>query len=123
MKRSFAVVTDSTADLPDDWRKRYDIEVVPLKVLFGEETFRDGVDMNNEAFFARLNLARVGRAAVERHLARIALSYLARPLLICTGSIAVAAAAWFGASALGAFTAALRTGSGGLVALGLGAGE
>ena len=54
MKRSFAVVTDSTADLPGDWRDRYDIEVVPLKVIFGEETFRDGVDMNNKEFFARL---------------------------------------------------------------------
>jgi DegV family protein with EDD domain len=54
MKRSFAVVTDSTADLPGDWRDRYDIEVVPLKVIFGEETFRDGVDMNNQEFFARL---------------------------------------------------------------------
>jgi fatty acid kinase fatty acid binding subunit len=54
LKRSFAVVTDSTADLPDAWRERFDIEVVPLKVLFGEETFRDGVDMNNEEFFARL---------------------------------------------------------------------
>ena len=54
MKRSFAVVTDSTADLPDEWRERYEIEVVPLKVLFGEETFRDGVDMNNEEFFRRL---------------------------------------------------------------------
>jgi fatty acid kinase fatty acid binding subunit len=54
LKRSFAVVTDSTSDLPEAWRERYDIEVVPLKVLFGEETFRDGVDMNNEEFFARL---------------------------------------------------------------------
>jgi DegV family protein with EDD domain len=57
LKRSFAVVTDSTADLPDAWRERYDIEVVPLKVLFGEETFRDGVDMSNEEFFARLATA------------------------------------------------------------------
>ncbi len=54
MKRSFAVVTDSTADLPGDWRDRYDIDVVPLKVIFGEETFRDGVDINNQEFFARL---------------------------------------------------------------------
>ncbi|HXJ48784.1 MAG TPA: DegV family protein [Candidatus Acidoferrum sp.] len=54
MKRSFAVVTDSTSDVPDGWRERYDIQVVPLKVMFGEETFRDGVDMNNEQFFARL---------------------------------------------------------------------
>src|SRR6266480_3182466 len=48
MKRSFAVVTDSTADLPDEWRDRYGIEVVPLKVLFGTETFRDRVDMTDE---------------------------------------------------------------------------
>ena len=54
LKRSFAVVTDSTSDLPEEWRSRYDIEVVPLKVLFGTETFRDGVDMTNEQFFARL---------------------------------------------------------------------
>jgi DegV family protein with EDD domain len=54
LKRSFAVVTDSTSDVPDEWRDRYAIEVVPLKVMFGEESFRDGVDMNNEQFFARL---------------------------------------------------------------------
>ena len=54
MKRTFAVVTDSTADLPTEWRDRYEIEVVPLKVLFGSETFRDGVDMTNEEFFRKL---------------------------------------------------------------------
>ncbi len=53
-KRRFAVVTDSTADLPDAWRDRYDVAVVPLKVLFGNETFRDRVDMTDEQFFARL---------------------------------------------------------------------
>jgi DegV family protein with EDD domain len=57
MKRPFAVVTDSTADLPDDWRKRYAIEVVPLKVLFGNETFRDRVDMTDDEFFRRLTEA------------------------------------------------------------------
>ena len=54
MSRSFAVVTDSTADLPDAWRERYGIEIVPLKVLFGQETFRDRVDITDEQFFARL---------------------------------------------------------------------
>ena len=53
-KRPFAVVTDSTADFPDDWRARYGIEVVPLKVLFGSETFRDRVDMTDAQFFERL---------------------------------------------------------------------
>jgi DegV family protein with EDD domain len=54
LSRSFAVVTDSTAALPAEWRQRYGIEVVPLKVLFGQETFRDGVDMTDEQFFSRL---------------------------------------------------------------------
>ncbi|TMC73217.1 MAG: DegV family protein [Chloroflexi bacterium] len=54
LKRRFAVVTDSTADLPDEWRDRYGIEVVPLKVLFGAETFRDRVDMTDVEFFRRL---------------------------------------------------------------------
>jgi DegV family protein with EDD domain len=53
-KRRFAVVTDSTADLPDEWRERYGIEVVPLKVIFGTETFRDRVDMTDDEFFRRL---------------------------------------------------------------------
>jgi DegV family protein with EDD domain len=53
-RRPFAVVTDSTADLPDEWRARHGIEVVPLKVLFGSETFRDRVDMTDAQFFARL---------------------------------------------------------------------
>ena len=56
-RRRFAVVTDSTADLPDEWRARYGIEVVPLKVIFGNETFRDRVDISNEEFFRRLAAA------------------------------------------------------------------
>jgi DegV family protein with EDD domain len=54
VKKPFAVVTDSTADLPDQWRSRFGIEVVPLKVLFGDETFRDRVDMTDAQFFQRL---------------------------------------------------------------------
>lgn len=54
MGRSFAVVTDSTSDLPAEWRDRFGIEVVPLKVLFGQETFRDRVDMTDKEFFRRL---------------------------------------------------------------------
>jgi DegV family protein with EDD domain len=56
-KRRYAVVTDSTADLPDEWRDRYQIEVVPLKVLFGNETFRDRVDITDDEFFRRLATA------------------------------------------------------------------
>ena len=53
-KSGFRVVTDSTADLPPAWREKYAIEVVPLKVLFGKETFRDGVDLDSDQFFQKL---------------------------------------------------------------------
>ncbi|MDQ4099924.1 MAG: DegV family protein [Chloroflexota bacterium] len=48
------VVTDSTADLPPALRDPLGIVVVPLLVRFGEETFRDGVDLTPEAFLQRL---------------------------------------------------------------------
>jgi len=48
------VVTDSTADIPADLRKALNIEMVPLKVHFGTETYRDSVDIGSEAFFEKL---------------------------------------------------------------------
>ncbi len=49
-----AIVTDSTADLPDDLRTAHAIHVVPLRVQFGNETFRDGVDLTKDEFYTRL---------------------------------------------------------------------
>ncbi len=40
------IVTDSTSDLDAFNVKKYDIEVLPLIVHFGEEIFRDGIDIN-----------------------------------------------------------------------------
>lgn len=48
------IVTDSTADMPQDLAKALGITVVPLNVHFGEETFRDGVDINSDQFFEKL---------------------------------------------------------------------
>lgn len=48
------IVTDSTSDLSHQRAAELGVEVVPLAVHFGEETFRDGVDITNEEFYARL---------------------------------------------------------------------
>lgn len=40
--------------MPPEWRERLRIEVVPLQVVFGGESFRDGVDLTTDQFFARL---------------------------------------------------------------------
>jgi DegV family protein with EDD domain len=49
-----AIVTDSTADLPADLRDRLGITVVPLNVQFGDEVFRDQVDLTTDQFMTRL---------------------------------------------------------------------
>jgi DegV family protein with EDD domain len=53
------VVTDSTADLPPEVVRELAITVVPLLVLFGDEVYRDGVDLTNEEFFKRLTTSPV----------------------------------------------------------------
>lgn len=50
MKR-FAVVTDSTSNLMPDLSQSYDIEVIPLNVHWGEETFLDGVTLRAGQFY------------------------------------------------------------------------
>ncbi|KJS10629.1 MAG: degV family protein [Peptococcaceae bacterium BRH_c8a] len=48
------IVTDSTADLPQDLVDKYDITVVPLKVFFGSVCFQDGIDLTKKEFFQRM---------------------------------------------------------------------
>ena len=52
--RAVAIVTDSSADLPDSVLDRYRIALVPLQVIFGDETFRDRVELKPEEFYRRL---------------------------------------------------------------------
>ncbi len=48
------IVTDSTSDLPPELQKEYGIEVVPLTVHFGPESFLDGVEMDQDGFWQKL---------------------------------------------------------------------
>ncbi len=48
------LVTDSTADIPQDQAKADDITVVPLTVFFGDEAYLDGVDLDNASFYKKL---------------------------------------------------------------------
>jgi DegV family protein with EDD domain len=49
-----AIVLDSTADLPDAANRFPNWRVVPLYVRFGDESLRDGVDIDPAEFYARL---------------------------------------------------------------------
>lgn len=48
------IVTDSTADIPEELANQYDIHVVPLRLMFGNDSFEDGVDISAEVFYKRL---------------------------------------------------------------------
>ena len=49
-----ALITDSTSDIPEHLLESYDIRVIPLHVIWGGETYRDGVDIQPAAFYRRL---------------------------------------------------------------------
>jgi len=54
-----AIVTDSTAYIPSDLVQKYNLTVAPQVLIWGEETFRDGVDIQPDEFYARLKTAKV----------------------------------------------------------------
>jgi DegV family protein with EDD domain len=48
------IVTDSISDLPADTASSLGITVVPLRIRFGTEEFRDGVDLSADQFYEKL---------------------------------------------------------------------
>ena len=49
-----AIVTDSTATLPKTILDEFNIQVIPLTVIWDEETFADGIDLTPSEFYIRL---------------------------------------------------------------------
>ena len=56
MAHRIAIMTDSTSDIPADWIKQYEITVIPLTIIFGDEQYLEKVDMSPESFYRRLPL-------------------------------------------------------------------
>jgi DegV family protein with EDD domain len=53
-----AVVTDSTAYIPSDLVQKHNLTVTPQVLIWGEETFQDGVDIQPDEFYARLKTSK-----------------------------------------------------------------
>jgi len=49
-----AIITDSTATIPEDLRAEYDIRVMPQILIWGEENLLDGIDISTDEFYRRL---------------------------------------------------------------------
>lgn len=52
---SFAIVKDSTACMPRDLLRHFQITIVPLTVTYDGVTYRDGLDIAPEKFYQRLS--------------------------------------------------------------------
>jgi len=49
-----AVVTDSTAYIPKEIRDKWNIEMIPLNVIFGNEAYQEEVDITAEQFYQQV---------------------------------------------------------------------
>jgi len=54
-----AIVTDSTADIPAEIAAARGVHVIPCQLLFGDQAFKDRVDIQPDEFYRRLRTTRV----------------------------------------------------------------
>lgn len=53
--KKVAIVTDSTAVMGKEFiEKSSNLYTVPLQILFGEDVYRDGIDLTSEEFFSKI---------------------------------------------------------------------
>ena len=55
--KKVAIVTDTTACIPQEQVTRYDIEIVPVQLIFEDRAYRDGIDISPTEFYALLRQA------------------------------------------------------------------
>lgn len=51
---SIQIVADSTCDLTPELIREHNIRIIPLHVVFGDRTYRDGVDMTTRELYERV---------------------------------------------------------------------
>lgn len=49
-----SLVSDSTCDLPQDWFAQYNINIVPINIQFGTETFYENVSIFPDTFYSKV---------------------------------------------------------------------
>jgi len=53
-KNEIAILSDSTCDVPENLIEQYNIQIVPQMIIWGDQQFRDRVDMQPHEFYERL---------------------------------------------------------------------
>ena len=70
--KKVAIVTDTTACVPQEQVDRYNIEVIPVQLIVGDKTYRDGIDITPSEFYSLLrkskNLPTTSSSSPEPYL-------------------------------------------------------
>jgi DegV family protein with EDD domain len=48
------IVTDTTCDMPPEMAEEYDITIVPINIQFGTDSYQEGVDMDWDLFYQKI---------------------------------------------------------------------
>ena len=49
------IITDGAADFPAGWEEEFDIQIIPINIHFGEETYLQYVEMDLEEFYNKID--------------------------------------------------------------------
>jgi DegV family protein with EDD domain len=49
------IVTDSSADIPKEWIEEFEISVLPINLIIGGKSYRQGIDINHADFYRLVN--------------------------------------------------------------------
>jgi fatty acid-binding protein DegV len=52
------IITDTTSGLPAETAKRYDIPVIPQVIIFGADSYLEGIEIDKPTFMQRLKASR-----------------------------------------------------------------
>ena len=52
------IVTDGAADMPPAWEQEFDIQVIPINIQFGEQTYLQYTDLDNAGFYRKVEETR-----------------------------------------------------------------
>ena len=56
MPKKIAITTESASDLSENLQKQYDIHVMPMTVIIGDEEYKDNVDLTTKELFEKSRL-------------------------------------------------------------------
>lgn len=49
------IITDGAADFPNGWIEEFDVQIIPINIHFGEETYLQYVEMDLDGFYKKID--------------------------------------------------------------------